>query len=277
MFIQLFLFSVYSGGHAVLSLRRSHSVLLGVNRASRETHPVAQEAVEQHADDLRIRPQRESLSIRSVHVDYSSGASSPSSARSAPNQWPTGKRPCTFEQRQQYKDIINRLSLGLDHLINVRKSSRHFANCLYSFFEGTQADMHENFRDRVLIERWQAMANSAGSIFTTQPEDTVRMIFIQDLSTSVPEALGFYQQLNPEFFEEHLNRSGYHEASYQDPLPHTWKTNFVCRRFRPYASKWTILCLGSLALSPDILGCSEWSHLRCVRSSYYWCPFHCGR
>lgn len=96
---------------------------------------------------LRIRPQRESLSIRSVQVDYSSGASSPSSARSAPDFQPTGTNSDTFELRK-YEDIIGGLLSSLDHLTNVRKSSRQSANCLYSFFEITEADMHHYFRDR---------------------------------------------------------------------------------------------------------------------------------
>ena len=83
------------------------------------------------------------------------------------------------------------------------------------------------------------MTKFAASIFTPQPEDSVRMIFVEDPSARAVQELGSYLQLNPEFFEQHLNRSGFHAASYQDPLPQTWNTisadkdYFSLRWFRP--------------------------------------------
>lgn len=214
-----------------LSLQRRPSILIGFNGDPQETPLVTQDATEANPDDLRITPQRKSLRPAQVH-------SAKSRARRAASHWPTGKRPRNFELRK-YMDTIHSLSSGLDHLINVRKDSRHPANCLCSFFEGTRANNNEDFRYHVLIQPWQAMAKSGGSIFTPQPEDSVRIYFIQDLGASALNLVGSYLQLNPEFFEEHLNRSGYYEASYQDPLPHTWSTHsaekdyFSVRWFRP--------------------------------------------
>lgn len=239
---------------------------------SKATDPEATDpkATDPKANEVQSRPQHGDLPTKPAQVDYPSGASSPSSARSAeltpasgpedndpqedggfsalrrrsrrhkaPNHWPTGNNPRQHEQ-QEYAEAITRLSSGLDHLVNVRKESRHAAHCVYSFIEGTQADVHEYFKDKVPTKRsWQEMANSPTSIFTPQAEDSVRSIFVQDLGSNALKELGFYLQLNPEFFEQHLSRSGYHEASWQDPLPQTWNTSsaekdyFSLRWFRP--------------------------------------------
>lgn len=54
-----------------------------------------------------------------------------------------------------------------------------------------------------------------------------RTIIVEDLSPILIEALGSTFRMNPEFFEEHLNRSGYRPDSYEDPHPHSWNTNAV--------------------------------------------------
>ena len=253
-----------------LEIRTSPSQLSEVNRDLQETPPVTQEAIEADTNELQIRPQCGDLSIRPTQSEHSSVASSqPSATRAeitptsvsedddpqddggfrasfrsrrkseAPNHWPSGTRPSHREQRE-YTRVIVKLAAHLDHLINVRKYSRHSSYCAYSFFEGSRTEMNEYFRDQAPIHwTWQEMAMSADSIFTLQPEDTVRMIFVQDPGASAIRGLGFYLQLNPEFFEQHLNRSGFHSASYQDPLPQTWNTNsaekdhFSLRWFRP--------------------------------------------
>jgi hypothetical protein len=54
-----------------------------------------------------------------------------------------------------------------------------------------------------------------------------RTIIVEDLSPMLIEALGSTFRMNPEFFEEHLNRSGYRSGSYEDSHPHLWNTNAV--------------------------------------------------
>jgi hypothetical protein len=67
----------------------------------------------------------------------------------------------------------------------------------------------------------------------------LRTILVEDLSPVLIEALGSAFRMNPEFFEEHLNRSGYKSKSYEDPHPRTWCTNAApkdyvsVRWFRP--------------------------------------------
>jgi hypothetical protein len=51
-----------------------------------------------------------------------------------------------------------------------------------------------------------------------------RMIIAEDLCSELIGALGLAFDLDPEFFAEHLNRSGYHEFDYEDSPPTRWNT-----------------------------------------------------
>lgn len=51
-----------------------------------------------------------------------------------------------------------------------------------------------------------------------------RLIVVEDLCHDLIGALGLVFELDPEIFAEHLNRSGYHHADYEDPPPTRWNT-----------------------------------------------------
>ena len=52
-----------------------------------------------------------------------------------------------------------------------------------------------------------------------------RFIIVEDLSPSIITSIGCTFWINPEFFEEHLNRSGHNGiSSYSDNLPNNWMT-----------------------------------------------------
>ena len=68
------------------------------------------------------------------------------------------------------------------------------------------------------------------------PTVVTRVILVEDLSPRLIEALGSTFDIDPEFFAEHLNRSGYHWDSYIHELPARWNTASLQK---PYASlKW---------------------------------------
>jgi hypothetical protein len=58
-----------------------------------------------------------------------------------------------------------------------------------------------------------------------------RMIIVEDLCSEVTAALGSVFKLDPEFFAEHLNRSGYNGADYGDPPPTRWKTAHLPKNY----------------------------------------------
>ena len=51
-----------------------------------------------------------------------------------------------------------------------------------------------------------------------------RIILVEDLCPDLIEALGSTFQIDPEFFAEHLNRSGYSRVDYDDAPPARWET-----------------------------------------------------
>jgi hypothetical protein len=65
---------------------------------------------------------------------------------------------------------------------------------------------------------------------------TKRLLLVQDLTPFLIASLGDSFDIDPEYFAEHLNRSGYHNHSYEEDLPRVWAT----RNFKkPWASlKW---------------------------------------
>nr|POE72058.1 hypothetical protein CFP56_11934 [Quercus suber] len=59
---------------------------------------------------------------------------------------------------------------------------------------------------------------------TSKPGIATRVLLIEDLSAGLIESLGSVFELDPEFFAEHLNRSGYDGLDYADELPSRWET-----------------------------------------------------
>jgi hypothetical protein len=58
-----------------------------------------------------------------------------------------------------------------------------------------------------------------------------RMIIAEDLCPEVIAALGSVFELDPEFFAEHLNRSGYSGADYGDSPPTRWNTAHLPKNY----------------------------------------------
>lgn len=56
---------------------------------------------------------------------------------------------------------------------------------------------------------------------------TSRMILVEDMCPVVIEMLGRTFGLDPEFFAEHLNQSGYQTADWNDPPPARWNTAYT--------------------------------------------------
>ena len=63
-----------------------------------------------------------------------------------------------------------------------------------------------------------------------------RIIIVEDLSPTLIDKLGSIFQITPEFFEEHLNRSGYSRDSYNDSDIRTWNSSLVKKNY--FSLKW---------------------------------------
>jgi len=142
-----------------------------------------------------------------------------------------------------YEGKVGRLVKHMPHLVNVRESDCRQSRCgevfcydalvtgglpvLLDHIELSGVDRADVTR-RIQKMRTHRMSNVR-----------FRYILIEDLSPQIIEMVGSVFWLNPEFFEEHLNRSGYRGDSYGDPHPRTWNTNATpkdyasVRWFRP--------------------------------------------
>ena len=59
----------------------------------------------------------------------------------------------------------------------------------------------------------------------SDPEILTRVILVEDLSHVLIESFGSAFKIDPEFFAEHLNRSGYSGVDYYDASPMHWETH----------------------------------------------------
>lgn len=141
-----------------------------------------------------------------------------------------------------YGNLVDQLSAHMPQLINVRgKDSREYNSGNIYCYDSLESGGLPRLYDHIWIR--QVSRGLSRRIRALKPDRVrnvrFRYILVEDLSPRVIEHLGSTFWLNPEFFEEHLNRSGYRAESYNDPAPWTWNTNATpkdyvsVRWFRP--------------------------------------------
>lgn len=90
------------------------------------------------------------------------------------------------------------------------------------------------------VRRWRLGPRSDPQKIATRLQDlkgvdddaiASRMIIVEDLSPELIAILGSVFELDPEFFAEHLNRSGYNNADYGDPPPTRWNTAHMRKNY----------------------------------------------
>ncbi|KAK0622762.1 hypothetical protein B0T14DRAFT_152819 [Immersiella caudata] len=130
----------------------------------------------------------------------------------------------------------------------VRERMPHWRNILFDgrnpdagtvtgvYFTRTQATW--------MMQRWTALSREVQPLTITQPPAVntafgpfppgppaiVQALIVNDLSNLMMDCLGPNLNLSPEVFEEHLVRSGYTPASYDDPDTITWLTHLLPKK-----------------------------------------------
>jgi hypothetical protein len=145
-----------------------------------------------------------------------------------PADQPT-ERPTLGSVRQTYWEKIRPITRILPHLkaiepsngTNQRVGRLKSIDC---FNNGTAPQVGISFKmgapldqDRLVTGLQELKHNRDGTVAS-------RMVVVEDLCSELIEALGFAFDLDPEFFAEHLNRSGYNSADYEDAPPERWRT-----------------------------------------------------
>jgi len=82
---------------------------------------------------------------------------------------------------------------------------------------GISLELDTHFDQRQLVRELRKLKKVEDNV-------TSRMVVVEDLCSELIGALGLVFGLDPEFFAEHLNRSGYSGADHEDFAPDRWKT-----------------------------------------------------
>lgn len=82
---------------------------------------------------------------------------------------------------------------------------------------GVSFEICAQFSQDQLVTELQHMKQGYDSVAS-------RVVIVEDLCSELIGALGLAFDLDPEFFAEHLNRSGYSKFDYEDPPPTQWNT-----------------------------------------------------
>lgn len=210
--------------------------------------PVSRESLlrDSGSEDLQHAPeqlhQADTAEAVDVPLPESSGLGNDSFSSRAASvvdslaQLETAHIPVAVEQsplrpiRQDYWENIKPLAQVLPHLqaIQPHNGGRHqYVGRLKSidyFNNGTAPRAGIYFKVGPRFDHDQLVAELQNMKRTHDDTVAFRTIVVEDLCSEVIAALGSVFELDPELFAEHLNRSGYNHADYEDPTPTRWNT-----------------------------------------------------
>lgn len=158
-----------------------------------------------------------------------------------------------------YKARTTHLSNQFPHLKCVCSASRHDkANITIIDYSGSalqgskqlRIDFGVNFglrQNQKPEERRQARTEESRIFMCANslwPDVDTRLIILEDIGPTMINLLGATFELSPEFFEEHLHRSGYRGNDLQELSPSAWRTsslqkNYVSMEWRRPVKRWT--------------------------------------
>jgi hypothetical protein len=137
-----------------------------------------------------------------------------------------------------YKELIPQLASDLPHLINVQEvSCRHPDAGKITCYDIPKDFASPKFVKHYSPKDWESPA--ALDELTHIPNVSQikrRIIIVEDLSPVLINSLGSLFLINPEFFEEHLNKSGYGTHSNNDLDVRLWNTSLVKKDY--FSLRW---------------------------------------
>jgi hypothetical protein len=129
---------------------------------------------------------------------------------------------------QEYWDNIKQLTQVLPHLKAIHPpNGRHERvgrlKSIDYFNNGNAPQIGINLKIGPQLDRNELVSELQNM---KRADDAVvsRVVIVEDLCSELIGALGFAFDLDPEFFAEHINRSGYNSADYEDLSPERWNT-----------------------------------------------------
>ena len=132
----------------------------------------------------------------------------------------------------KYWEQIQLLYCCLPHLGIITKPGRRSDSGIVTsidYVRHSQAHVRESWHVRGISDSRNVSERIQGLRTISDPEILTRMILVEDLSPLLIDSLGFAFQIDPEFFAEHLNRSGYAGVDYSEASPVHWKTHTLSK------------------------------------------------
>lgn len=140
----------------------------------------------------------------------------------SPNQSATAFRTHPYP----YTARLRELSHQLPHIVNTPSASRNARiNITILDYSGPIVCRTEVLDDEDPKRVDYGPMREIICARSTGPFVDTRLLIVEDLSRPAIDLLGSTLDLSPEFFEEHLHRSGYQDGTQDDPMPQTWSTN----------------------------------------------------
>ncbi|KAL9118148.1 MAG: hypothetical protein Q9187_005311 [Circinaria calcarea] len=140
----------------------------------------------------------------------------------------TAQNASDSSQQGLYRQTIKALSTHLPHLQHTLQKTRHHGINIkwYDYIDGLLVSTPLRFQTPDFRRTSKHYKNKFRRALKDDiPEDVnLRFIVVEDLSVELIEILGSTFGISPEFFEEHLINSGWHDGTYQDREADTWIT-----------------------------------------------------
>ena len=133
-----------------------------------------------------------------------------------------------------YMRYVDQISQHLPHLTNMRAASRRdYARISVFDYSGSTLnsfrELHVDFDGREWFSKYDDLRSSVYAGLHASVD--TRLLVVEDLGLSLIDLLGSTFNIAPEFFEEHLHRSGYHSGKENEHSPQTWSTSSMRKSY----------------------------------------------
>ena len=261
-----------------LSESKTDVGLVSPRNCTGEGHSTCEQRQSQEAEETALAAE-DSVLVSGHRVPAARISQSDSSldSRNISSQEPTSVVELSYFQN------IEKLAQCLPHLRRLKLAMDH-THCRFRWYGAIHClDYHEGLRypqqhPKLTSEAWEddSVSDEFRALSVMQdPTVVTRVILIEDLSSSLISALGDACNLDPEFFAEHLNRSGYPWDSHNDKLPKAWDGASLRK---PYASlPWYHPLRQSEKVIKGLSPQSDLMRTRNLQEVYHWTSSDCRK
>ncbi|KAL8869053.1 MAG: hypothetical protein Q9174_004560 [Haloplaca sp. 1 TL-2023] len=153
--------------------------------------------------------------------------------------------PLNYQTQREYWDNINFLETHKPHLKNVGRKPRAHDHAQFVAFDYNAGNMIAALPHNFENNSASVVKDFTTAILDNVPKDVdTRLLIMDDVSPKLIHILCATLETPPEFFEEHLLNTGWHNDQYEDMAPTTWnaqadfvKDHVSVRWYRPIRAR----------------------------------------